>query len=736
MLIPIYKLYYSQIKDPGFLDILTYKLLSTEIKPLRKLASYIEKIRYRKIIKLGEKFTGSHDADTGISLKSQYLTERNPEVLQVHKTVPYSVYRITLANGVHLDCADFHLIFSKNPFGLEGWRPADRLKPTVQVLFDGTWVFVDSVECLGYSEPMFDVSVDSYDKSYETNGILSHNTTTIGAMLLHKTLFSFDKNCLVAANKKSTAVEILSKIKEFMEGLPFFMKPGIVQMRNDRITFENGCTIKCAATSKTPATGDSLQLLYVDEAAVIASNIIEEFWASIQPTMSSFRGSQIILSSTPRGKGNLFHRLYEGALNGTNEFKASRVDWWEVPGRGPEWEAAQRLEIGDEMFNREYGLSFETNASRLISAYYIKFTQRIKRTFVTRELYGVPKDISDKIMWHPDFDPEDFTYYSLLKRRFLFVVDTAEGIEKGTAGKKDSDYNVINIFELSTLSPSRVDRNRNYSKNITVADIMSFRQVGLYVDNLKDEEECVRAAKYLAFNVFKTGYQDIDSVRILIEMNFNGKNWVNLFKGHPGYYDQIIIKCPRGQSAEDNPKLDYGFKTTGGKHGKNYFCELGAKLMDKLQIIVSQENEGCHNKSTLHQLAQFGKNSKGAYEGSCIHDDISVTCLFASIALEQRSFTEWCEEWLESQEQTPKIQKLQQMLEMYVETEPTVSDEEFSKFFQMASGHLGGGIRQPQNTYSQIGNSSSGSSPYQPMRQPMSPYRQKLSYPKRYPGSR
>lgn len=240
------------------------------------------------------------------------------------------------------------------------------------------------------------------------------------------------------------------------------------------------------------------------------------------------------------------------------------------------------------------------------------------------------------------------TYYDLLQRKFLFVVDTAEGIEKGTTGKKDADYNVINIFELTCLSPARIERNRMHSKTIDIGDVMSFRQVGIYMDNMKDEEECVMAAKYLTFNVFKSGYQDIDSIRILLEMNFNGKNWVNLFKGHPGYYDQLIIKCPRGISADtEHQKLDYGFKTTGGKHGKNYYCELGAKLMDRLQIIVCQENEAYHNKSSLHQLQQFGKNTKGQYEGSCIHDDISVTCLFVSIALEQPSFKQWCEEWLE-----------------------------------------------------------------------------------------
>lgn len=209
----------------------------------------------------------------------------------MHKIIPFQVYRLYLSDGTTLECADIHLVFGKSPFGIEGWYPVYSLKPTHRVWCNGDWVFVHDVQVLKRTEPMYDVTLNSIDKSYLTNGILSHNTTTIGAMLLHKTLFSFDKNCLVVANKKSTSLEIIDKIKEFMEGLPFFMKPGIEILRSDRMSFENGCVIKCAATSKTPATGDSLQLLYVDEAAVIAANVIEEFWASIQPTMSSFRGS-------------------------------------------------------------------------------------------------------------------------------------------------------------------------------------------------------------------------------------------------------------------------------------------------------------------------------------------------------------------------------------------------------------------------------------------------------------
>ena len=67
----------------------------------------------------------------------------------------------------------------------------------------------------------------------------------------------------------------------------------------------------------------------------------------------------------------MFHKIYDDSINGRNHFINTRVDWWEVPGRDKEWEAAQRLDIGDEMFNREYGLSFESSTTRLVSAHYI-----------------------------------------------------------------------------------------------------------------------------------------------------------------------------------------------------------------------------------------------------------------------------------------------------------------------------------------------------------------------------
>jgi len=100
--------------------------------------------------------------------------------------------------------------------------------------------------------------VNDIRHSYFSNGILSHNTTTVSAFMSWYICFHNDRNVFICANKERTAVEIMGKVKEVLEGLPYFMKPGIISLAEKRIKFENGCSIKCAAASKSPATGDSI----------------------------------------------------------------------------------------------------------------------------------------------------------------------------------------------------------------------------------------------------------------------------------------------------------------------------------------------------------------------------------------------------------------------------------------------------------------------------------------------
>ena len=105
-----------------------------------------------------------------------------------------------------------------------------------------------------------------------------------------------------------------------------------------------------------------------------------------------------------------------------------------------------------------------------------------------------------------------------------------------------------------------------------------------------NEEESASVAKHIVFTLFKNGqgspYGEIDNCRILLEINFNGVNWIKQFKKHDMFYSSLLIKTFHSLKAT---KKDFGFKTVGGAHGKGYWCEQGALMLQKRQIIVCQD---------------------------------------------------------------------------------------------------------------------------------------------------
>jgi len=162
-------------------------------------------------------------------------------------------------------------------------------------------------------------------------------TVNAAITMLHFITFNNDKNIMIVANVAGTTIEIIDKIKSIYVNLPFFLKAGIKNWSQRTMIFENGCRIKSAARSKTPAIGFTIDFLYLDEFAHIPSNIIEPYYTAVYPVVSAVENSKIIITSTPNGM-NLFHKLLTDAerVDGDvlkNNFKAMRVYWYQVEGR-------------------------------------------------------------------------------------------------------------------------------------------------------------------------------------------------------------------------------------------------------------------------------------------------------------------------------------------------------------------------------------------------------------------
>lgn len=186
------------------------------------------------------------------------------------------------------------------------------------------------------------------------------------AYLLWYAIFQPEKTIAILANKGSTSREMLGRVTLMLENLPFFLQPGCKSLNKGSIEFSNNSRIVAASTSGSSIRGMSVNLLYLDEFAFVER--AGEFYTSTYPVVSSGVDTKVIITSTANGIGNVFHRIWEGAEQGINEFKSFRVDWYDVPGRDEEWKTQTIANTSQLQFDQEFGNTFFGTGDTLINA--------------------------------------------------------------------------------------------------------------------------------------------------------------------------------------------------------------------------------------------------------------------------------------------------------------------------------------------------------------------------------
>jgi hypothetical protein len=187
--------------------------------------------------------------------------------------------------------------------------------------------------------------------------------------LLWYAIFKPEQTIAVLANKGATAREMLSRVTLMLENLPFFLQPGCKALNKGSIEFSNNSRIIAAATSGSSIRGMSVNLLFLDEFAFVEN--AGEFYTSTYPVVSSGQTSRVIITSTANGLGNIYHKLWEGAVQGTNEYKPFRVDWWDVPGRDAEWKRQTVSNTSELQFDQEFGNNFLGTSNTLIAGEFL-----------------------------------------------------------------------------------------------------------------------------------------------------------------------------------------------------------------------------------------------------------------------------------------------------------------------------------------------------------------------------
>jgi hypothetical protein len=173
--------------------------------------------------------------------------------------------------------------------------------------------------------------------------------------MLWTAIFFNDQKIMLVANKENTAKEIFKRIRLAYEQLPNWLKSPVQYYGLESLELENGSRISISTTTGTAGRGSAANLLFVDEADWIEPHLLNEFWASVYPIISSSMKSKIIMASTPRDTAGLFYRLYSGSVKGENEWQSLKILWNEVPGRTEKWKQQTIASLSDVgMWRREF----------------------------------------------------------------------------------------------------------------------------------------------------------------------------------------------------------------------------------------------------------------------------------------------------------------------------------------------------------------------------------------------
>ena len=396
----------------------------------------------------------------------------------------------------------------------------------------------------------------------------SGKSTTIIAYLLHYVLFNPSVNVAILANKAATARDLLGRLQLAYEHLPGWLQQGVMSWNKGSLELENGSKILASSTSASAVRGGSYNIIFLDEFAYVPSNVAEQFFSSVYPTISSGKTTKVMIVSTPHGM-NMFYKLWSDAENERNSYIPIEVHWSEVPGRDDAWKAETIKNTSESQFNTEFECEFLGSIDTLISPTKLRVLayKNPIQSNAGLELYNKPK--------------EGHTY-----------VLTAD-VSRGTS----NDYSAFLVFDVTE---------------------MPYRIVAKFRDN-EIKPMLFPAKIYEVARAYNQAF-------VLIEVNDIGEQVATAMQ-FDMEYDNLIRASMRGRAGQvlgggfSGGRAQLGVRTT--KAVKRIGCSNLKQLIEDDKLIVE-------DLEIISELSTFiVKGSSFEADDGCTDDLVACMFIFA-----------------------------------------------------------------------------------------------------------
>lgn len=253
-------------------------------------------------------------------------------------------------------------------------------------------------------------------------------STAVTGFFYHKTITTPGTNTALIGYNSDLTAELLDKVKTFYRTTPEEIRPQIKYNSKYEISFPAiDSKILVLPSSENVGRGYTLHNVLATELSM---------WEKADEKMLALENSvpsngSIVIESTPKGVGNLFHRMWMG----DNGYAKREYGWWWGYSEEQIQEIKQRIN-NPMLFAQEYGLEFLTSGRPVFPAELIKrlrpgiLNLGDEVTDETGKKTKVSKTEDGLIMYRPPRPG----------RIYVAGADVAEGVTGG-------DYSVVTFFD-------------------------------------------------------------------------------------------------------------------------------------------------------------------------------------------------------------------------------------------------------------------------------------------------
>lgn len=476
---------------------------------------------------------------------------------------------------------------------LYGWQVDEWLKCAKDKYYffeNYVWVQTPSGRAKFKARPYQKRLIDATEQNRFVVGMASRQSgksQSFAAHILWQMTFTEDYQILIGSYSNKAVLDFMNRIAYSYQELEWWLKPPAVVFNKFSIRFSNNSSVNGNTFSETFGRGTSTSKIILDELAFADKKMCDEMMGSLIPSISAEgenANTKLDVISTPNGTQGSFYDIWTGALEGDNSFYPVKIDYEEVPGRGPDENGVDRFKeqmmktpgMTEQKWRQEFLCHFISSGGTLIDSELLESTQPTK----------------------PVRHEGDFRLFvdNFAGRQIAIACDPAEGIQ--------GDYSCMQLF-----------------------DIQSFEQVGEYKNNSVNQTQLM---VHLTQIVKLLNNEGVKEIMFTYESNGIGAGigvLIDTLMQKPDFHEVLLINDPNRENK--------------GKTGMATTNKTKLEACGKFKDLVETGKLQLRSIRLLNELKVFVKNGSSFSAQRGNHDDLVSGCLlFVRMLDEIRNYEE------------------------------------------------------------------------------------------------